>query len=222
MTGFMSGVSNRGYFITGDPGCGKTFWTCILAKELYLKGKNVHYFDAGDLKLKFLDSVMEKNRKNLIEWIVGLDYLFINDIGSEKSGQGFEEFLFTIIDKREQKMNNKIVITSNLGLDEIATRVHDRIPSRISGMCGDPRIFQSIDWRGSESAYDPNKSEPLKEEVVKPVERGELSQEDIRTCFDNLKKLGCNDVIVRLFTDTWKECLMKEQKEYLKQIQNKG
>jgi len=218
---FIKGDSNRGYFFTGVPGSGKTMFISILAKQIFLSGKDIAYYDISDLKQEYLDTVMDRSRKKFLEWVICKEYLFINDMGSEKSGEGFEEFIFNVIDKREQKMNNRLVITSNYGLEEIATRVNDRIPSRISGMCGDARVFQNIDWRDRLDKYDPLKSEPVPL-VLSPAEKHkDPTQEEIMECVDKMLKLGLG-CIVGKWMSPWMHMLSAEQKEAIERSKNES
>lgn len=70
-----------------------------------------------------------------MERVTGYGLLFLDDLGVEKPSDWVLQTLYLIVDQRYND-NQPLVISSNFDLDEIATRLDDRIASRIVGLCG--------------------------------------------------------------------------------------
>lgn len=146
---------NRGYFLTGERGTGKTMFACILGSEIFSKTQTIRwdvgresegsekrplYTCAFESVPEFLLEIQETFRSddsadNIISNYSALDFLVLDDLGAEKASDWAIQMLYVLIDRREREGNNRIIITSNLSLDEIAERLSDRIASRIRGMC---------------------------------------------------------------------------------------
>jgi DNA replication protein DnaC len=62
------------------------------------------------------------------------DYVFIDDIGSEKTSEFVIEFLYILINKRYENMK-RTVFATNLSINDFQERYGDRIMSRIAEMC---------------------------------------------------------------------------------------
>ncbi len=121
MTKFLSdldtGKANKGLYLHGNFGCGKTFLLSALFNELSKRRVStlVIYFPEllRDLKSDF-DSFGDK-----MEHLKRVDYLLIDDIGAEKvTDWGRDEILGTILQYRMS--NNKITFfTSNLSVKSL-------------------------------------------------------------------------------------------------------
>lgn len=148
--GFLSGQS---YFLQGQPGVGKTHVAAALMRELIASdnkktlcyGGLLKYYlptyprmiTVPDLLLEIrecFNAYREETERSLIENYAGKKCLILDDLGPEKSSEWTIQTLYSIIDRRYREMR-QTMITSNLGLDEIAAKVGDRIASRIAGMC---------------------------------------------------------------------------------------
>lgn len=119
---------DKGLFIYGDTGTGKTYTIYALS----LRKSNVNNFI--ELLIEYRD-YMQKGfyYENLTE-LLNQDYLFIDDIGSEKTSDFVIEFLYMIVNKRYENMK-RTVFTTNLTLEDFKNRYGDRILSRIAEMC---------------------------------------------------------------------------------------
>lgn len=94
----------KGVYLYGDFGVGKSFFGQSLANYLASKGKTVSYINNNDLSthLKQLFSV---GYKKTIDTLKNVDFLFIDDIGSEKNSSWMiSEILFAVFSHR---MENK-------------------------------------------------------------------------------------------------------------------
>lgn len=135
-------------FLSGPVGSGKThFATAVAAAHGGWVLKPAHLFRIGRRLAK--DEVLDEG--DLIGLLSGRKIstarcyvappkvLVIDDLGTEKLTDWSEGFLFELIDRRMGEGVNGLLVTSNLGLGELAERFgSDRIPSRLAALC---RVF---------------------------------------------------------------------------------
>lgn len=119
---------NKGLFIYGDTGTGKTYTLNALAKG---RGE-VENFVA--LLAEFRDAIQKGVYWDKLKEFVAQEYLFIDDIGAEKISDFVIEFVYLIVNKRYENMKRSVFAT-NLTLEDFQKRYGDRILSRISEMC---------------------------------------------------------------------------------------
>lgn len=95
----------KGIYIYGDMGIGKTFMFKIFAKKIAQKGKKVGFINLSALISKIKSTFGTTESSELIlEDLTKIDYLFIDDIGSEKISSWFrDDFLFTLLNERMDK-----------------------------------------------------------------------------------------------------------------------
>lgn len=111
-----------GMYIFGKSGTGKTHLAACMCNDLIDRCKRcifLNFYDIGRM-------VTNENSSEVAEKISGVDYLFIDDIGTErlrKNGEDMwmQEQVFDIIN---QRYNNKkpTVFTSNYTMNELADR----------------------------------------------------------------------------------------------------
>lgn len=140
---------NTNLMFIGKPGLGKTFLCNSIAKDLLDYGKSVIYKTSSDLidivrKYKF-DFENEENNEQYLNDIYSCDLLIIDDLGTELSTQFSNLVLYSILNKRAQN-NKKMIISTNLDIDEFTKIYSDRITSRIFG-CFDTLEFLGEDIR---------------------------------------------------------------------------
>lgn len=127
---------NRNMLFIGSPGLGKTFLCHSIAKDLLQIGKSVIYQSAPDLmdlvrKYKF-DFDNEKQGDEALKDIYKCDLLIIDDLGTELSTQFSGLVIYNILNKRLTE-SKKMIISTNLDVDEIIKGYSERITSRIFG-----------------------------------------------------------------------------------------
>ena len=150
MVRFGAGVDvHSSYFLHGVAGSGKSFVMGALAGELINEVPPLEEFQGmGDVTSPvrwknvvelFFDLRKTFNREggsedSVMSRLISCKYLFLDDLGAEKTSDWTMDRLYHVINSRYESMKH-LVITSNLSLSEIQTRCHDRIASRIGEMC---------------------------------------------------------------------------------------
>ncbi len=119
----------------GTTGVGKTFMCNCIAKELIEKGKTIVYQTASNLI-----EIMEKHRFDRLEesaaqrdsynFLFDCDLLIIDDLGTELNNSFTNSELFNVINTRLIG-DKKMIISTNLSVNELANIYSDRIVSRI-------------------------------------------------------------------------------------------
>lgn len=127
---------NRNMLFIGRPGLGKTFLCHSIAKDLLQAGKSVIYQSAPDLmdlvrKYKF-DFNNEEQGNEALNDIYKCDLLIIDDLGTELSTQFSGLVIYNILNKRLTE-SKKMIISTNLDVDEIMKNYSERITSRVFG-----------------------------------------------------------------------------------------
>lgn len=117
-----------GMYIFGDSGTGKTHLTACMVNELVKQQKPVLFTNFFEIS-QIIRGTFNKNSKtseiDMIEKIANIDFLFLDDLGTEKVTKNGEdnwlqEKVFEVLNKR---YNNKkpTIFTSNYSLDELNT-----------------------------------------------------------------------------------------------------
>jgi DNA replication protein DnaC len=130
--GKLSGLKEKGLYLWGGCGSGKTYICYAIFKEGRNRGMNimVRNFPSMLNQIKGKDNLNDEIRD--IANYNGI--LIIDDIGAEKMSEWVAETLYIIINTRYENCSPTIFI-SNLSLQKLEEVVGDRIPSRISEMC---------------------------------------------------------------------------------------
>ncbi len=127
--------SKKGIFITGQVGTGKTHLGVAILHEVIKNGKNIQFVTMANLFMRLRDGFkLGTTELGVIEQYFNRVVLF-DDFGAEKQSEYTIQAVYTLLANRYNKAEHKIIITSNLSLDEIAEKMDDRIASRIAGMC---------------------------------------------------------------------------------------
>lgn len=120
----------------GTVGTGKSFLSGCIAKELIEKGHTVLYFSATSLFDSLAQTTFDYNareeRSRLMEDLQECDLLIIDDLGTEYTNSFTLSQLFSLINERFLRKKS-LVISSNLGLEELRDRYSERIFSRLTG-----------------------------------------------------------------------------------------
>lgn len=127
---------NKNLLFVGRPGLGKTFLCNSIAKDLLDMGKSVIYQSAPDLidlvRKYMFDFDNEEMGDEALKEIYECDLLIIDDLGTELNTQFSGLAIYNILNKRLTN-NKKIIISTNLSVNEILNTYSERITSRIFG-----------------------------------------------------------------------------------------
>ncbi len=132
------------YYLTGQPGAGKTVLATMIAKQNWRRGRGARFISYPRL-IFGIQTDYENNVHRIDEVMKFKDLLILDDFGAEKMTDFVRQTSYLIIDYREQ-YKLQTIITSNFSLNEIDTHIDRRISSRICGMCevinmeGDKRV----------------------------------------------------------------------------------
>ena len=128
----------RGLYLWGNIGAGKTTTASIIANELIAK----HWVDClminwatwlSMVKDSF-DNKMNTTGKNLLARLRSTRLLIIDDIHQEKGSDWVREQLFITINHRYEQ-GLPTIITSNFSIEDIAERYNGQIASRLIETC---------------------------------------------------------------------------------------
>ena len=119
-------IQKDNLLFTGTVGCGKSFLSGCVAKELIDRGVNVIYFSAAQLFDTLYQNGLYKEQEDLYNY----DVIIIDDLGSELTNSMVTATLFSFLNERILRQKSTIIST-NLSLSEIKDRYSERIASRI-------------------------------------------------------------------------------------------
>jgi len=157
---YQGEYKEKGLFLFGDYGVGKTYNVYALAKCLIMDDVDVWVFNLPRLLNIIRTSFSKQEAYNEdtgsttyafvkdmsgIEELIRKEILIIDDIGAEKPSDWVAEILYYLINSRYENMKTTI-FTSNLSLDKLSDRIGDRIVSRIAEMC-DVHEIKGVDRR---------------------------------------------------------------------------
>lgn len=141
----INGETDKGLFITGTYGVGKTYLASCIANET-IKNKNTVVFGTLIQLLDYIKDTykdLDMSDKEYLNLYSSVDLLIIDDLGKEKPTEWVLEKLFLIVNNR---YNNylPIVITTNYNRNQLRERLCvnknysmvDSIISRLYEMCG--------------------------------------------------------------------------------------
>lgn len=129
----------RGKYIFGATGVGKTRLMWTMAKELisiFSINTDFEFISVPKLlhDIRQCYQASDNSEKRIVELYSFVNYLFLDDLGVEKTSEWTIQILYLIINERYEK-ELPIIISSNLSLAELSFHIGERITSRISEMC---------------------------------------------------------------------------------------
>ena len=129
-------TSDKNLLFFGKPGLGKTFLCHSIAKDLMDNGFSVLYLTSSELmdfvrNTKFgFDSGAATPEELAI--LYSADLLIIDDLGTETASQFSSLVLYELLNRRITD-RKKMVISTNLEIDDLANLYSERINSRLFG-----------------------------------------------------------------------------------------
>jgi DNA replication protein DnaC len=142
--------AGRGMWLHGGYGTGKTALAMIISKAAIDAGRTVAIYSCPRLLSVIRERIDDPRAGGgvlaFLDRLAAADLLHIDDLGAEHRTEWVLEQLYTIVNARYEDERSTLV-TSNLGRDELAEQLGERIVSRLEGMCGEPLPFHGADAR---------------------------------------------------------------------------
>ena len=130
--------AGRGLWFFGDVGTGKTSLAMLVSKAALESGRSVAIYSVprllADIKETYEDD-SGRSYSELFGRLCEVDLLHLDDLGAEKRTEWVLEQLYSIVNERWQN-ERSIVVTTNLGLDELREQIGLRTVSRLEEVSG--------------------------------------------------------------------------------------
>jgi DNA replication protein DnaC len=129
--------AGEGLWFEGDVGTGKTTLAMLVSRSALDAGRSVAIYSLPRL-LAEIRATFEADREgsyiDFLERLAAVDLLHLDDVGAEKTSPWVLEQLYAIVNARYED-ERAIVITTNLGQDDLADQIGFRTVSRLKEMC---------------------------------------------------------------------------------------
>ncbi len=126
------GHPDNNLFIYGNTGVGKTFLTHCIARDVIENSHSALYFSARDFFDVLADAAFEREGRDgsYERMILDVDFLTIDDLGTEVTSSFVSSQLFFVLNERIRK-NRSTIISTNLSPMDLSRQYSERIFSRI-------------------------------------------------------------------------------------------
>ena len=142
-------AEGQGLWFTGDVGTGKTTLAMLVSKAAMEADRTVAIYSLPRLLGMLRDSYDDDaaySLNELLDRLCAVDLLHIDDVGAEQSSPWVLEQLYTIVNTRYED-GRALLLTTNLGREELIQQIGLRTVSRIYEICGDPLPMWGDDHR---------------------------------------------------------------------------
>jgi DNA replication protein DnaC len=137
-------AEGRGLWIFGDTGTGKTTLAMLISKAALEAGKSVAIYSLPKLLARIRRTYDSEpggdNYLSLFDKLTSVDLLHIDDLGAEKRSDWVLEQLYALINERYET-ERAMVITTNLGHEDLEDQIGSRTVSRLSQICDEVPLF---------------------------------------------------------------------------------
>ena len=127
----------RGLWLFGGTGTGKTTLAMLVSKAAMEADRTVAIYSLPRLLSMLRGSYDDDalySLNDLIDRLCAVDLLHVDDVGAEQTSPWVLEQLYTIINTRYEE-GRAVLVTTNLGDDELRAQIGDRTVSRLHEMC---------------------------------------------------------------------------------------
>lgn len=124
-----------GLLLSGDNGTGKTMFGSWVLMSAIRIGWNVYYTTAPELEADMQRGFRDREVSDRLEWLLGSDFVFIDELGKEKHREGESWFRGQIerVLKRRYDDNAPTLLATNGAPDSLATDYGASIADMIDG-----------------------------------------------------------------------------------------
>lgn len=137
--------SKGSLLFSGATGLGKTFLSACMAKALAERGYEAAFGSAYEFLRRIENEHFRRAEGDTLGALIAADMVIIDDLGSEMSLPFYEATLYNLLNSR-LNLGKPTVISTNLTMQQINQRYHDRIASRLVGSFI-PMLFSGKDIR---------------------------------------------------------------------------
>jgi DNA replication protein DnaC len=139
----------RGLWFYGDVGTGKTSVAMLVSKAALEAGRSVAIYSVPRLLAEIKETYDRDSGDSygrLFRRVSRVDLLQLDDLGAERPTEWVLEQLYSIVNERWQD-GRSIVVTTNLGEDQLGEQLGPRTVSRLIEICDDPIPIKGPDLR---------------------------------------------------------------------------
>jgi len=140
----------KGLLFMGDTGCGKTHLAVGILKNIIEKGFKGYFYNIADFIARLRDTMggdADYDEMDLLEEISKVDFLVLDDLGTEKPTEWVLDRLYTLINLCYERNLPVVVTTNKMDIIELENHVGKRIVSRLCEMCQIIDNFPKEDYR---------------------------------------------------------------------------
>ncbi len=139
--------SGKGLWLFGDVGTGKTTLAMLASQAALRAGRSVVIHSLPRLLNLIRDAIeSEAGMVGFLERLTAVDLLHVDDLGAENTTDWVLEQLYSIINTRYED-ERAMIVTTNLGFEELTQQLGERTVSRLIAICGDPLPLHGEDKR---------------------------------------------------------------------------
>lgn len=127
----------RGLWFEGPQGTGKTTLAMLVSKHALAAGRSVAIYSVPRILSEMRDTFdddAEFGSTELIDRLTEVELLQLDDLGAERTSPWVLEQLYSVINARYEA-ERSVLVTTNLGRDELIEQVGARTVSRLTEMC---------------------------------------------------------------------------------------
>jgi DNA replication protein DnaC len=132
-----------GLCFTGDVGTGKTTLAMLVSKSALEAGHSVAIYSLprllSEIRTTFGDGAA-RSHVELLDRLAAVDLLHLDDLGAENTTPWVLEELYSIVNTRYEEKRS-VIVTTNLGREELREQIGERTVSRLAEMCLDVPLF---------------------------------------------------------------------------------
>jgi DNA replication protein DnaC len=141
--------AGRGLWFYGDVGTGKTSLAMLVSKAAIEAGHSVAIYSVPRLLAEIKETYDQDSGDScmqLFRRLCAVDLLHLDDLGAERPTEWVLEQLYSIVNERWQNQRS-IMVTTNLGLDELRQQLGVRTVSRLTETSGEAIPLMGHDMR---------------------------------------------------------------------------